>query len=158
MKKIDDKKYFNGRLNDHELMLKILSKARFVNGCWEWTKGVTSGGYGTIQINKKTRTVHSIMLELTGRIIPKGKCTDHLCRNTRCINPRHLEIVTFRENTKRGISPVAVNMKKKFCKNGHPFNKENTVLQRKNLKWRDCRICRKDRARISYRKKHGNQI
>ena len=26
---------------------------------------------------------------------------DHLCRNTRCCNPEHLEIVSLRENIKR---------------------------------------------------------
>ena len=35
--------------------------------------------------------------------VAPGMVRDHLCRNTACVNPAHLEIVTSRENTLGGI-------------------------------------------------------
>lgn len=80
--------------------------------------------------------------------IPAGLHLDHLCRNTMCVNPDHLEPVTQRVNTLRGIGVAAVHAKKTHCINGHPFSGDNLVY-RSNGRWRDCRECRraKDRRR-----------
>lgn len=74
--------------------------------------------------------------------IPKGLTIDHLCRNTICINPDHLEAVTLAENIRRGFSPTAINKRKTACPKGHPYT------------WRDrgrrtCRPCK-----IEYLRKH----
>jgi len=33
--------------------------------------------------------------------IPKGLVIDHLCNIKKCVNPEHLEAVTYGENTQR---------------------------------------------------------
>lgn len=43
------------------------------------------------------------MYELLVGPIPEGLTIDHLCRNTMCVNPDHLEPVTHRENLMRGV-------------------------------------------------------
>ncbi len=62
------------------------------NECWNYTGRITKGGYGN----------HKYYFEkFTGKIVPKGKTLDHLCKNKICANPNHLEIVTPAENKQR---------------------------------------------------------
>ena len=50
---------------------------------------------------------------------------DHLCRNTLCANPNHLEPVTTRVNVLRGESPSAHAARATHCPQGHPLNDQN---------------------------------
>lgn len=74
-----------------------------MTGCWLWTGAVCSSGYGTIDIGQTTRLAHRVSYELHRGPIPDGLTTDHLCRVRACVNPAHMEAVTVRENTVRGI-------------------------------------------------------
>jgi hypothetical protein len=70
--------------------------------CYIW-QGATNGrGYGTISHNGRRKYVHRVTYELEHGPIPNGLMIDHLCRETLCCNPEHLEAVTNRENTLRG--------------------------------------------------------
>lgn len=94
-------------------------------GCWLW-RGVTTGGYGYMDIRGQRFLAHRVAYTLFVGAIPKGKQLDHLCRVRHCINPAHLEVVTSRENVLRGEGISAQNARKTHCKNGHPFSAENT--------------------------------
>ena len=73
--------------------------------CWIWlgagsgkfyNKEDGSGGYG------ESYMAHRWAYEQKNKINLTSEDTlDHLCRNTRCVNPDHLEKVTLRENIKR---------------------------------------------------------
>jgi len=54
-------------------------------------------GYGIFQ----RRYAHVIAYELQYGPIPEGLELDHLCRQTLCIRPEHLEAVTHQENMRR---------------------------------------------------------
>ena len=71
--------------------------------CWEWTGGRSSAGYGYITAGGRKQPVHRVVYELLVGPIPEGLALDHLCRNVRCVNPDHLEPVTWRENVRRGL-------------------------------------------------------
>src|SRR5262245_48464821 len=74
--------------------VRLWSKVAAVAGaCWEWTGGLSLGGrYGSIQSDDgHYRPVHRVAYELLVGPVPKGLELDHLCRNTRCVNPNHLE-------------------------------------------------------------------
>ena len=73
-------------------------------GCWLWTGARNRKGYGFLH-----RDGHRGAKEYAHRLaygwyrgpIPNGLHIDHLCRNTSCVNPAHLEAVTPRENDRR---------------------------------------------------------
>jgi|ERR1700734_436300 len=84
------KSKYLGRVKAHE-------KADDV--CWNWTKGINNHGYGNMWIEGKTRAAHRVSYEIYKGEIPKGMVILHSCDNKRCINPNHLSVGTFKENT-----------------------------------------------------------
>lgn len=101
-------------------------------------------GYGKMATRledgrRSSTNAHRAFYEFFVGWIPPKLQLDHLCRNTSCVNPDHLEPVTNGENIWR-----AVNDTRPTCPSGHPYTEENT--------WHDgharrCRTCRRDRDR-----------
>lgn len=123
------------------------------NGCWTWTGTRTTSGYGLLSVNAKLLLVHRLAYQTLVREIPPGMHLDHLCRNRACINPKHLDVVTNRENVMRGMSPSAVIRRQGICKNGHEMVGENIYVPPKRPQHRTCRECRKRRSREAYARK-----
>ncbi len=84
---------------------------------------------------------HRAAYELYVGPIPEGLTIDHLCRNTLCVNPAHLEAVTMRENILRGTGPSAQAARKTHCLRGHPFDDGNTLFRATGK--RVCRACQR---------------
>lgn len=114
--------------------------------CLVWHGARLPNGYGYFGHN---RYAHRFAYEAIFGPIPEGMQVDHLCRNRACVNILHMEIVTHRENTLRGISPAAQQARMTHCFKGHPLEGEN-LIQKGTL--RRCRICRLASKRASYRR------
>jgi hypothetical protein len=108
--------------------------------CVLWSGALGSKGYGSIKVAGKNLMTHRLAWELVNGPIPAGLQIDHLCRVRHCANLSHMELVTSRVNTLRGVSESAVNAAKTHCKRGHPFDSENTRFTPQGH--RICRICR----------------
>lgn len=95
-------------LNQKSLLkTRILSRITVVNtGCWEYPGAfIDKNGrhfYPTIHIpfTKLACSVHRVSYTVLVTDIPKGKWVLHKCDNTRCVNPDHLYIGTYRDNTR----------------------------------------------------------
>ncbi len=122
-------------------------------GCWEWQASLDKNGYGIFEFKYKRWKAHRFSLFSHGIKLIEGFEVDHLCRNSKCVNPEHLEQVIHQQNVLRGISFPAVNFQKTHCKNGHEFNEKNTYIHPTNGE-RHCRIC----IKMSQRKRRSNLL
>lgn len=71
------------------------------SGCWNWTGLMDARGYGRLDTGGRPKKAHRVGYELLVAPIGASLTIDHLCRNTRCVNPKHLELVTAQENLRR---------------------------------------------------------
>lgn len=70
--------------------------------CWDWTGYIGTAGYGELCVDGKKVAVHRYVYREARGEIPAGMVIDHRCRNRRCCNPDHLDVVTNQENLNRG--------------------------------------------------------
>lgn len=70
------------------------------NGCWNWNGSLDRDGYGRFGRGETTKAHRIVWIKKKGEI-PEGMHLDHLCKNRKCVNPKHLEIVTPKQNVRR---------------------------------------------------------
>jgi hypothetical protein len=138
------------RANSIPIRLTNLQELKFwgnVNGygpdatCWLWGGRVDDFGYGHFKVSGHSLKAHRVAWTLRRGDIPVGMTLDHLCRNPRCVNPSHLQVVTNKENILRGESPTAINARLTHCKRGHLLAGENIRVHHGH---RQCLLCVKE--------------
>ncbi len=109
------------------------------SSCWNWLGAINDANYGRFSVEGKSIVPQRFIYELLVDKIPKGLVMDHLCRNTLCVNPAHLQPVTYQENSRRGLCGNH-NKIKTHCPRGHEYTKENTSIHKGSRK---CKTCQK---------------
>lgn len=115
-------------------------------GCWHWTGKKDRDGYGRFKLPGDI----SIAVHKWAYMHWRGSYTepelDHLCRNTSCGSPWHVEPVTKSQNQKRGKWGVLRSGNGYgVCSQGHQLEGENLLMEAGGVRTplrRRCRICR----------------
>lgn len=128
------------------------SKVRLTESCWLYEGHVAKDGYGRFNPwrpggSKSPLLAHRLAYENLVGDVPDGLQLDHLCRVRNCVNPEHLEPVTSRVNTQRGMAAMT------HCRNGHEINDKNTFFTSDG--YRGCRVCQRDWRRRRSRGPHN---
>lgn len=113
-------------------------------GCWVPALKPGRKGYIRCKCDGRSVFVHRLMFEAANGAIDPTMTIDHLCRNTSCCNPKHLEQVTAVENIKRGTQGQYQRLKT-HCPHGHPYSPENTYVA--PCGDRLCRTCQRANCR-----------
>jgi hypothetical protein len=131
--------------NNIDPLTRVLTNSKITDkGCWEYlgSHNGKGGGYCQFSVKNKHLYVHRFMYEYYYNSLDSSLVIDHLCRNSRCVNPLHLEETTQKTNCRRGL--VGINMSSKtHCPKGHPYNLENThyIKNSNGNLARQCKTC-----------------
>jgi len=131
--------------------------------CWLWVgptqppKPTAISAYGYFDLDNGRRlSAHRVSYILQNGHLLDDLVIDHLCRNSSCVMPDHLDAVTTVENFMRCMSPPAKNARKTHCKRGHELSGNN--LWKHNGK-RHCRECRRQQLKdVRKRQKQAMEV
>ncbi|MFD9716714.1 RNA polymerase sigma factor [Streptomyces sp. NPDC059076] len=128
------------------------------NGCVIWTGNTNNNGYPRLTIDGRAKNAQRIAHELFVGPIPDGHTVGRTCHQVdlscvggvtclhrRCINFRHLFVMTRAEAGKSGRSVGGALAARTHCVHGHPFDEANTLVRKTGD--RQCRACRRIGAR-----------
>lgn len=126
------------------------------SGCWEWRSAINSAGYGKITIDSRSYLAHRVAYTLTHGPINDGMVIDHLCRNTVCVNPLHLEMVSNKVNTwERGYGALHLAYQTNTCKRGHAISPLNMCVEGGVVR---CMRCRCERQALLDHQRRGSAL
>ena len=140
-------------------LLEKTDTSKILTDCWVFLGCKDSSGYGNIGNNGKTISAHRASYELYRGQIPKDKQIDHICGNRLCINPQHLDLVTAKENVRRGRQKFTCVPHPKplrtHCMKGHPYSGANLFID--TNKQRRCMICKRAIDRKAQNKRRAKK-
>ena len=130
------------RMAMHE-WIRFWSNVEKTAACWNWIGSVWKNKtlpYGRFWHREITWSAARFIYSVVHGKIPEGLTIDHLCKNSLCVNPNHLEAVTMKENILRGNGLAALNSRKNACPKGHSYE-GNLVIY---AGARNCLICKRE--------------
>lgn len=124
--------------------------------CWLWMGCRDAAGYGRVGRGGRgnTTSAYRWAYEETHGTLSSDVHLHHVCENKACVRSTHLRPMSVREHMAQH-DQGAPKRAKTECRQGHPYDAENTRLD--PLGRRICRICERAAGRKWYRE-HGAQM
>lgn len=122
---------------------KFWDKVNKTQSCWLWI-GKIDDGYGRFCFGNKYYLVHRMSFAVLKDKLGENTQVDHLCKVRNCLNPDHLEEVTSKENTRRGLSKK-FNTDPNKCAYGHDYDIEKPGKAEGSI-YKICSTCNHRRA------------
>lgn len=75
------------------------------SGCWLWSGGLNSGGYGSYYLTEFKRAIgaHRAAYFLFRGGLQDSLEVDHICHVRHCVNPDHLRLTTSGQNNENSV-------------------------------------------------------
>ena len=89
-------------------------------GCWTW-HGSRSNGYGQYDVGGEHWRAHRLAYALSWGLPVGNQSLDHLCGNTLCVNPWHLEPVTPKVNSQRNRAMGHTGFYRNIARTGESY-------------------------------------
>jgi len=110
---------------------RLNSKTVKKKGCWNWTGAKEFHGYGQIWYLDRIWVASRLAYTLYVGSIPNGLHVLHSCDNPPCTNPKHLFLGTMSDNLRDCVRKGRhACIRRTHCPRGHPYNKENTQINK----------------------------
>jgi len=126
--------------------------------CWPWFGTTDTKGYGRFRIGKRGKVIisHRYSYEHFIGPIPDSLVIDHMCNNTGCQNPSHMEPKSIYENAKRGFTEERKLWERGTCRsNLHTILSDADVYKTKSGV--TCRKCKNTRDYAGWKKRNGKK-
>jgi hypothetical protein len=99
-------------MNELEKRLEKYSMPEPFSGCFLWFGNQDRWGYGKINVDGRTYGAHRLAWSLIHGAIPNGLCVLHRCDTPSCVNPSHLFLGSFKDNTQDSLRKGRFNIGK----------------------------------------------
>lgn len=121
------------------------------NDCWEWIK-FTNKGYARFNNGEKIVDAHRWYYQIYKKIkLERNEHLDHLCRNRKCVNPNHLDVVSNKTNWLRGKSITRLKSLQTHCIQGHLLAGENLYVNNNKRRCNKCHAINEKKYRLKKR-------
>src|SRR6185295_1483933 len=89
------------KTNTEEIFWSRVDFPDDIGECWNWNAYTNDRGYGVFCMNMHTAHASRWSYTFTHGSMDEALDADHLCFNTSCVNPMHLEAVPRLTNVRR---------------------------------------------------------
>lgn len=141
--------------------MEKVSRPSDPSGCWVWTAGRCSSGYGTFFYHGRVQPSNRVAWMLMVGQIPADKIVCHTCDNPACVNPAHLWLGTHLDNARDKMAKGRHTWAEKtHCIRGHLLSGDNLYISPQKGGLRVCRTCARMHGREydRYRRHRAAQV
>lgn len=133
---------------------RFWSKVDKTDTCWLWTKGLDNNGFGQAHFNGAKEKAHRLAYKLVHKDIGENIRLKHDCKNKRCVNPAHLNLIVPTTIIRDG----EVIRTCSSCKEDKPIREfaRNRAAQLGREYW--CYPCKRQKHKLQQRKHYKENI